>query len=221
MTDTQTPEYRQIIQRLKELKPYHINPYNLGDEREISNLLDKLFAFEAQASIPSAAEKFDSIEDVLTPLIDKIGYDYRNMKYTETGFAKDMLDVAEAGMEIYARQFKNYNRRYASPTKAEESKEEVMAVISSNLYNIRNDKGHPMLDTGKCDEIAEFIYNDIKDKYASQFASASFSLEVVEKAWDAAELWYSETLNNMGMIPPDAPSKEQFLTSIKTTTNDK
>ena len=33
-----------LISKLKELQPYHINPYNLGESGEISNIIDKLYA---------------------------------------------------------------------------------------------------------------------------------------------------------------------------------
>lgn len=33
---------QKIITRLKELLPYHINPYNLGEEGEISKLISQL-----------------------------------------------------------------------------------------------------------------------------------------------------------------------------------
>ena len=49
-----------------------------------------------------------------------------------------------------------------------EVKEEIISAIASALYNIRNSNQQPMMDTGKCDEIAEFIYMDIKDFIKSQ-----------------------------------------------------
>lgn len=48
-------EVQDCIKRIAELKAAHINPYNLGDEGEISNLLDKLIHLSAQH--PSEGEK--------------------------------------------------------------------------------------------------------------------------------------------------------------------
>ena len=48
---------------------------------------------------------------------------------------------------------------------AKDDKEEVVSIIASALYNIRNTSGHPLMDTGKCDEIAEFIYSDLINEF--------------------------------------------------------
>lgn len=47
-----------------------------------------------------------------------------------------------------------------------ERKEEVIAIIADALYNIRSANQTPLMDTGKCDEIAEFIYTDIVREYS-------------------------------------------------------
>jgi len=48
---------------------------------------------------------------------------------------------------------------------AKDYKEEVVSIIASALYNIRNTSGHPLMDTGKCDEVAYFIYADLTNEF--------------------------------------------------------
>jgi len=47
----------------------------------------------------------------------------------------------------------------------DEDEEDVLSIISSNLYNIRSSNESPMMDTGKCEEIAAFILSDLKSTH--------------------------------------------------------
>lgn len=56
------------------------------------------------------------------------------------------------------------------------------------------------------------VFNEVAEKY---YAPAKYSVEDMEKCWDAALLWYSETLTNMNMIDNDTPDKTSYINSTK------
>jgi len=96
-------------------------------------------------------EKDKSAEEILSEITGETGI------YLTHGMIRGR--DALAAMELYANQRLKENQREDNGSG---DKEDIMSIITSTLYNISTYEGKRMMDTDKCDEVAEFIYQDLK-----------------------------------------------------------
>lgn len=85
---------------------------------------------------------------------------YTNALISENDYSF-LSDAQKAQFKIYVQ-----SEPLAVPMDKESEDEELQKeIVANNLYNISNESGHHLLDTMKCDEIAEFILQELKSQF--------------------------------------------------------
>lgn len=165
----------RLIDRLNELKKYHISPYNLGDEGEMSEIIDKLF--HTRNTAPAASTDKGAGESI-QPTDMYMGEQYYGCARDKFYKNKDMTNTEKkqpsfgVNDEVYIIDTEIYDKPTWIHGKVKEVGEETISVKwddlddpteyeLSNLPDIRFTK-----PTDKGNEAKRFTIQEIKQSYA-------------------------------------------------------